>query len=46
MNKEQLELARYIAAYIQEELDRGLSPDEIDSFLIANAMEAFEGGAR
>ena len=38
-------LAHYIATYIQEELSRGLSPDDISMTLIKNALDAFEGGA-
>lgn len=37
------ELMAYIAAYINEELDRG---NEITPETIASAIEAFEGGAR
>jgi hypothetical protein len=46
MNAEQIKLAQYIAAYIQEELSRGVSPDDIGAWLIADAMEAYEGGAQ
>lgn len=46
MTIENLELARYISAYIQEELSRGLLPDEITADVIGDAIDAFEGGAR
>ena len=39
-------LTRYIAAYIQEELARGLKPADIDHELISEAIASFEGGAR
>jgi hypothetical protein len=40
-----LTLAQYIAEYIQEELYRGAIPSEIDSHLIQQAIDAYEGGA-
>lgn len=43
--KNKVRLALYISEYIQEELDRGLSPAGIDTVLISRAIEAFEGGA-
>lgn len=45
MKNEQLKLAQYIAAYIQEELERGVSPNDIGTWLIADAIDAYEGGA-
>jgi hypothetical protein len=45
-DKLKLDLARYVAAYIQEELDRGLDPREIDVFLVEESFDAFLGGAR
>ena len=40
-----MKLATYIAAYIQEELDR--NPDElVTPEMILEAVEAYEGGAR
>lgn len=42
---DQLKLAQYIAAYIQEELDRGVSPRDIGAWLIADALDAYQGGA-
>ena len=41
-----LELAMYVAAYVQEELDRGVSPRDIGAWLISDAFDAFLGGAR
>ena len=35
-------LASYIADYINEELERG---NKIDSFVVWDALEAFDGGA-
>jgi hypothetical protein len=35
-------LASYVADYINEELSRG---NEIDCFVVLNALEAFDGGA-
>jgi len=50
------ELAKYIAAYIAEELERSASPtlwsDDLENFagslpdMLADAIEAFRGGAR
>jgi hypothetical protein len=40
------DLAAYIAAYIQEELARGKTAEDIDRQMIADAIEAYEGGAR
>jgi hypothetical protein len=45
MTNEQLKQAQYIAEYIQEELGRGVSPSDIGAWLIADAMDAYEGGA-
>lgn len=45
MTTEKLKMAQYIAAYIQEEIDRGVSPNDIGAWLIADAIEAYEGGA-
>ena len=42
---EHMELCEYIAAYIQEELSRGKTIADIDKWMIADAIEAFEGGA-
>ena len=41
-----LELSKYIATYIQEELNRGKTISDIDKWMISDAIEAFEGGAR
>jgi hypothetical protein len=41
-----LELAMYVAAYIQEELDRGVKPNDIDTWLVSDAFDAYLGGAR
>ena len=38
-------LAQYIAEYVQEEMYRGAIPSEIDSHLIQQAIDAYEGGA-
>jgi hypothetical protein len=46
MTNEQIKLSQYIAAYIQEELGRRVSPNDIGPWLIADAIEAYEGGAR
>jgi hypothetical protein len=46
MTNEQIKFAQYVAAYIQEELGRGVDPDDIGAWLIADAIEAYEGGAR
>lgn len=43
---EQTTLPQYIAAYIQEELSRGKTPADIDKWMIADAIKAYEGGAR
>ena len=43
MNKE---LAEYIAAYIMYELDKTPHGLVVDSYMILEAVEAFEGGAR
>ena len=42
------ELAQYIADYINEEMSRLLCPDNsrIDSNIIMDAVDAFDGGAR
>lgn len=50
------QLAKYLADYINEELDRSTSPalwgDDLENFvgslpdMIADAIEAFRGGAR
>ena len=45
MTIEQIKLAQYVAAYIQEELGRGVAPDDIGAWLICDAFEAYEGGA-
>jgi len=45
-DKLKLELALYVAAYIQEELDRGVSPRDIGAWLISDAFDAYLGGAR
>lgn len=42
---DKVRLAIYIAEYIQEELDRGVQPNDIGAWLIADAIEAYEGGA-
>jgi len=41
-----LELAQYVASYIQEELDRGVSPRDIGVWLICDAFDSYQGGAR
>ena len=43
---QKIELARYVADYIQEELDRGVSPRDIGAWLVADAFDAYLGGAR
>jgi hypothetical protein len=43
--RKKMELAKYIAQYIQEEVSRGAGPDEISTWLISEAIDAFEGGA-
>lgn len=40
-----LTLAQYIAEYVKEELDRGVTLDDIDAHLIQQAIDAYEGGA-
>jgi hypothetical protein len=45
MTTEQIKLAQYVAAYIQEELKRGVSPNDIGAWLICDAFEAYAGGA-
>ena len=45
-DKLKLDLARYVAAYVQEELDRGVSPRDIGAWLISDAFDAFLGGAK
>jgi hypothetical protein len=40
------DLPAYIAAYIQEELARGKTTEDIDRQMVADAIEAYEGGAR
>ena len=40
-----LTLAQYVAEYVQEELNRGAIPSDIDSHLIQQAIDAYEGGA-
>lgn len=45
-DKLKLDLARYVAAYIQEELSRGLDPHDIDVFLLEESFDAYQGGAR
>ena len=44
--KQSYALASYIAAYIQEELDRGISLNDIRAPLIWQAIDAYQGGAR
>ena len=39
-------IAPYIAAYIQEEIDRGKTTDDIDQQMIKDAIGAYQGGAR
>jgi hypothetical protein len=41
-----IDLARYVAAYIQEELDRGVQPNDLGAWLISDAFDAYLGGAR
>ena len=41
----QSSLAKYVAEYIKEELDRGMSVDDIQDF-VENAFKAYYGGAR
>jgi hypothetical protein len=43
---DRINLAAYIADYIQEELGRGVSPNDIGTWLIADALDAYDGGAR
>jgi hypothetical protein len=38
-------LCAYIAAYIQEEFSRGCTAIDIDKYLIAMAIDAYQGGA-
>jgi hypothetical protein len=45
MTTEQIKLAQYVADYIQEELGRGVSPNDIGAWLICDAFEAYAGGA-
>ena len=45
MTNEQLKQAQYIAAYIQEELDRAGVGFNVSPWLICDAMQAYEGGA-
>lgn len=40
------DLARYVAAFIQEELSRGFNPYEIEGWVIEDAIDAYLGGAR
>jgi hypothetical protein len=42
---EKMMLAMYIAEYIQEELDRGMHPNDLNAYVVAMAIDAFEGGA-
>jgi hypothetical protein len=42
-NYGQVQLAAYIADYINEELARGNT--DIDKYMIADAIDAYEGGA-
>jgi len=37
--------AQYLAEYIAEELNRGLLPDQVDSFFIQKAIEAYNSVA-
>ena len=37
--------AQYLAEYIVEELNRGLLPDQVDSFFIQKAIEAYNSVA-
>lgn len=41
---DRLELAAYIADYVVEEMDRGNL--EVNKWMISQAMDAYEGGAR
>jgi hypothetical protein len=45
MTNKQIKMAQYIAAYIQEELSRGVSPSDIGTWLICDALDAYAGGA-
>jgi hypothetical protein len=38
-------LCAYIADYIQEEISRGVGLCEIDKYMIAMAIDAYQGGA-
>ena len=42
---EKIKFSSYVADYIQEELNRGVSANDIGIWLIADAIDAFEGGA-
>ena len=39
------DLAKYVAEYIKEEWDRGMSIDNIQD-IVENALKAYHGGAR
>jgi methionine aminopeptidase len=41
----QSSLAKYVAEYIREEWDRGMSIDNIED-IVENALKAYYGGAR
>lgn len=43
---QKIELAQYVADYIQMELAQGVSPGDIGDWLISDAFDAFLGGAR
>lgn len=45
MQTERITLAYYLATYIQEELTRGLKPEDISMSLLMSALDAYEGGA-
>ena len=45
-DKERMELAAYIADYISYELDKQPHGLEVDSFMVADAIDAYLGGAR
>jgi hypothetical protein len=45
MNTIDTKLCAYIAAYIQEEFARGCTAIDIDKYLIAMAIDAYNGGA-
>jgi len=45
-DKERMALAAYIADYISYELDKQPNGLDVDSYMVADAIEAYIGGAR